>query len=53
MAKKGNRIHVKLRSSESPHVYHTTKNKANTPARMEIKKYDPVLRKHVMFKEEK
>jgi large subunit ribosomal protein L33 len=27
------------------------KNKQNTPERLELKKYDPVVRKHVMFKE--
>ena len=29
------------------------KNKRNTPGKMEIKKFDPVVRKHVMFKEAK
>ncbi len=52
--KKGEqRVHVKLRSSESPYVYHTVKNKRNTTERINIKKYDPILRKHVMFKEER
>jgi large subunit ribosomal protein L33 len=31
----------------------TTKNKTNTRERIEIKKYDPVVRKHVIFKEER
>ncbi|MCA9742457.1 50S ribosomal protein L33 [candidate division KSB1 bacterium] len=53
MAKKGNRIKIKLQSSESPHFYFTTKNKQKTPARLEINKYDPVLRKHVKYKETK
>jgi large subunit ribosomal protein L33 len=53
MAKKGNRVHVKLKSSESAHMYHTSKNKQTTTNRIEIKKYDPVVRKHVMYKEEK
>jgi large subunit ribosomal protein L33 len=53
MAKKANRIHIKLKSTESPYVYHTNKNKQTTPARLERKKYDPVLKKHVLFKEEK
>jgi len=53
MAKAGNRVQVKLRSSESPHRYYTTKNKRNTTDRLEIKKYDPVVRKHVTYKEEK
>ena len=51
--KSGHRINIRLRSSESPHFYVTTKSKLNSPSRIEIKKYDPVLRKHVMYKEEK
>jgi len=33
--------------------YTTTKNKRNHPGRVEFKKYDPVVRKHVIFKETK
>ena len=33
--------------------YVTTKNKTNTRERIEIKKYDPVVRQHVVFKEER
>ena len=33
--------------------YTTTKNKRNTTKKLEIKKYDPVVRKHVIFKEGK
>lgn len=33
--------------------YTTQKNKRNHPARVEYKKYDPVVRKHVTFKETK
>ena len=33
--------------------YSTTKNKRNQPDKMEIKKYDPVARKHVLYKETK
>lgn len=51
MAKKGHRITVKLKSTESPYTYSVKKNKQNTPDRLEIKKYDPVVRKHVVFKE--
>ena len=53
MAKKGNRQIIKLKSSASHHRYSTFKNKKNTTERLEIKKYDPVVRKHVMYKEEK
>ena len=33
--------------------YTTTKNKKNTPDKFEFRKYDPVVRKHVAFKEAK
>ena len=51
MAGKGHRIQVKLKSSESSHIYYVKKNKQNTPDRLELKKYDPVVRKHVTYKE--
>lgn len=51
MAKSKNRDIVKLRSTESPHTYYTRKNKRNTTARLEVRKYDPVLRKHVVYRE--
>ena len=35
------------------HFYTTDKNKRNTPGKMEFRKYDPVIRKHVVFKEER
>jgi large subunit ribosomal protein L33 len=50
---KGKRENIKLKSTESTYFYYTTKNKANTPQRLEFKKYDPILRKHVLFKETK
>lgn len=53
MAKKGNRVLVKLRSSESGHIYYTQKNKRNDTNRIELKKYDPFVRKHVLYKETK
>lgn len=53
MAKKGNRQIIKLKSSQSSHFYSTFKNKVNTTGRLELKKYDPVVRRHVMYKEEK
>lgn len=51
--KKDIRVHIKMRSTESPYVYHTFKNKRNDPDRMQLKKYDPVIRKHALFKEER
>ncbi|HBS25935.1 MAG TPA: 50S ribosomal protein L33 [Gammaproteobacteria bacterium] len=51
---KSAREKIKLVSSaETGYFYTTTKNKRNTPDKVEMKKYDPVVRKHVMFKEAK
>lgn len=45
---------IKLVSSEGTgHFYTTTKNKKTMPEKMEIKKYDPVVRRHVIYKEAK
>ncbi|MDR9499387.1 MAG: 50S ribosomal protein L33 [Hydrogenovibrio sp.] len=44
---------IKLKSTESAYFYTTDKNKRNMPGKFEIKKYDPFLRKHVIFKEAK
>ena len=45
---------IKLESSAGTgHFYTTTKNKRTMPEKMEIKKYDPVVRKHVAYKETK
>lgn len=38
-------------SAGTGHFYTTTKNKRTTPDKLEMKKYDPVARKHVMYKE--
>ena len=35
------------------HFYTTDKNKRTTPDTVEMKKYDPVARKHVIYKEGK
>ena len=58
MAKKGSRIQVILectehKSSGMPGMsrYITTKNKKNTPARLEKKKYNPVLKKVTVHRE--
>jgi large subunit ribosomal protein L33 len=53
MAKKGAREVVKLKSAESSEFYWTTKNKKTSTERLELKKYDKKLRKHVTFKESK
>ncbi|KGE04186.1 MULTISPECIES: 50S ribosomal protein L33 [Pseudohaliea] len=35
------------------HFYTTDKNKRTTPDKLEMKKFDPVVRKHVIYKEGK
>ena len=45
---------IKLESSAGTgHFYTTTKNKRIQPDKMEIKKFDPFARKHVLYKETK
>lgn len=53
MGRSENRVLIKLKSTKSPYIYYTKKNKINTEKRLELKKYDPVVRKHVLFKESK
>ncbi|HEX9625561.1 MAG TPA: 50S ribosomal protein L33 [Acidiferrobacterales bacterium] len=51
---KAAREKIKLVSSaDTGHYYTTTKNKRTQPEKLELKKYDPVVRKHVMYKEAK
>ena len=58
MAKKGNRIQVILECTEQKNTdvagtsrYITTKNRKNTPERIELKKYNPNLKKMTVHKE--
>lgn len=45
---------IKLVSSAGTgHYYTTTKNKRTMSDKLELKKYDPVARKHVVYKEAK
>jgi large subunit ribosomal protein L33 len=45
---------IKLESTAGTgHFYTTTKNKKTTPEKLEMKKYDPIVRKHVIYKETK
>ena len=45
---------IRLNSSAGTgHFYTTDKNKRTMPEKMEIKKFDPVVRKHVIYKEGK
>ena len=51
---KGIREKIKLVSSAGTgHFYTTTKNKRTKPETLELKKYDPVVRQHVIYKEAK
>ena len=40
-------------SAGTGHFYTTDKNKRNRPDKMAIKKFDPVVRKHVIYNEAK
>ena len=58
MEKKGNRIQVILECTEhktsgvsGTSRYITTKNKKNTPDRLEIKKFNPILKRVTVHKE--
>ncbi|MGI8309936.1 MULTISPECIES: 50S ribosomal protein L33 [Saccharopolyspora] len=45
---------IKLRSTAGTgFTYVTTKNRRNDPDRLVLRKYDPVARKHVEFREER
>lgn len=45
---------IKLVSTAGTGYYYTTdKNKRTTPEKLEMNKFDPVVRKHVPFKEAK
>ena len=47
-------IQIKLVSTaDTGYYYVTKKNPRNTTEKLEMRKYDPVVRKHVMFKEAK
>ncbi|HIY72344.1 50S ribosomal protein L33 [Luteimonas sp. MJ293] len=52
MASKRDKIRMNS-SAGTGHFYTTDKSKKNTPGKLEMKKYDPVVRKHVMYKEGK
>lgn len=52
MASKRDKIRL-TSSAGTGHFYTTDKNKKTTPEKMEIRKYDPVVRKHVAYKEAK
>ena len=58
MAKTGNRVQVILECTEhktsgmgGTSRYITTKNKKNTPERLELKKFNPIMKKYTVHKE--
>lgn len=56
MASKGSDVRpiVKLRSTTgSGYTYVTRKNRRNDPDRLVLRKYDPVVRRHADFREER
>lgn len=45
---------IKLRSTAGTgYTYATRKNRRNDPERLVLKKFDPVVRRHVDFREER
>lgn len=44
---------VKLKSTGSKHMRYDNRNKKRVEKKLELRKYDPVLRKHVVYKEVK
>ncbi len=44
---------IRLKSTKSTTVYFTRKNRKKVERKIELKKYDPVTRKHEVFKEAK
>ncbi len=44
---------LRLKSTKSKHVIWTRKNKKSTERKIELIKFDPTLRKRVIFKEAK
>jgi large subunit ribosomal protein L33 len=46
---------IRMQSTASAHYYTTTKNKRTAigGTKLELKKYDPIVRKHVLYKEAK
>jgi large subunit ribosomal protein L33 len=54
MARNELRPVVRLRSTaKTGSTYVTRKNRRNDPERMVLRKYDPVARRHVEFREER
>ena len=52
MSSKRDKIRL-ISTAGTGHFYTTDKNKKTTPNKIEFLKYDPVVRKHVAYKEAK
>jgi len=53
MAKSATILIKLVSTADTGYYYVTKKNPRNTTEKMEFRKYDPVVRKHVVFKESK
>jgi large subunit ribosomal protein L33 len=56
MAKRGSEVRpiIKLRSTAGTgYTYVTRKNRRNDPDRLILRKFDPIIRRHVPFREER
>ena len=53
MAKPSTQLIKLVSTADTGYFYVTKKNSRTTTEKIELRKYDPVARKHVMFKESK
>ena len=53
MAKPSTQLIKLVSTADTGYFYVTKKNTRTTTEKIELRKYDPVARKHVMFKESK
>ena len=44
---------IKMKSSKSDYVYFTRKNRKKVERKIKLNKFDPIVRKHVVFNEVK
>lgn len=49
MAKEIRKIIYLFSSSKNGHFYSTTKNRRKHPEKIRLKKFDPFIRKHVLY----
>jgi len=53
MAKKGNRILIRLTNKKTGSFYSTSKNRINSKEKLKVSKFDPKTKKHEFFDEDK